>query len=142
VLAADALSGAGLSGGKERVLGEMIDTPHGKGYPAHFPLIGLNENREWLRKLNDDIHERGIKVVGHINVKFLVGDPEYVDPKTNEKSPRGFFHFYRNLLDEKLLGPKPVADPLEQASYLWRFCAAALRLDPDPTHVQHEGGRR
>jgi AcrR family transcriptional regulator len=25
------------------------------------------------------------------------------------------------------------AEPLEQASYLWRFCAAALRLDPGPT---------
>ncbi len=91
----------------------LAHTPHGKGYPAHFPLVGLHENREWLRKLNRDIHERGIKVVGHINVKFLVGDPEYVDPQTNEKTPRGFFHFYRNLWNDEWLGPKPVADPLE-----------------------------
>jgi AcrR family transcriptional regulator len=36
------------------------------------------------------------------------------------------------------------ADPLEQASYLWRFCAAALRLDPEPepADTAHGGARR
>jgi AcrR family transcriptional regulator len=36
------------------------------------------------------------------------------------------------------------ADPLEQASYLWRFCAAALRLDPEPNAADttHGGARR
>lgn len=96
----------------------LAHTPHGKGYPAHFPLVGLKENREWLANLNRELHQRGIKVVGHINVKFLVGDPDSPPvPETKNKpaepgGPRGFFKFYRDLWDEKLLGPKPVADPL------------------------------
>lgn len=97
----------------------LAHTPHGKGYPAHFPVVGLNENREWLRNLNQEIHQRGIKVVGHINVKFLVGDPDSPPlPATKTKSaepggPRGFFKFYRELWNEEWLGPKPVADPME-----------------------------
>ena len=51
---------------------------------------------------------RGVKVVGHFNVEFLVGDPD------GPQGPRGFFRFYRELWDEKLLGPKPVADPVEE----------------------------
>jgi AcrR family transcriptional regulator len=35
------------------------------------------------------------------------------------------------------------ADPLEQAGYLWRFCAAALDLDAEPTDTRpHPGGAR
>jgi AcrR family transcriptional regulator len=36
------------------------------------------------------------------------------------------------------------ADPLEQASYLWRFCAAALQLDAEPpdTRPDSRGARR
>ncbi len=91
----------------------LAHTPHGKGYPAHFPLVGIAENREWLANLNRDIHKRGIKVVGHMNVKFLVGDPD--SPKTDKDpgGPRGFFKFYRDLWNEEWLGPKPVADPLD-----------------------------
>lgn len=59
----------------------LAHTPHGKGYPAHFPLVGLSENREWLKNLNREIHQRSIKVVGHINVKFLVGDPDPIELK-------------------------------------------------------------
>lgn len=97
----------------------LAHTPHGKGYPAHFPVVGLNENREWLLNLNREIHQRGIKVVGHINVKFLVGDPDSPPiPATKTKpaesgGPRGFFKFYRELWNEEWLGPKPVADPME-----------------------------
>ena len=97
----------------------LAHTPHGKGYPAHFPVVGLNENREWLMNLNREIHQRGIKVVGHINVKFLVGDPDSPPiPATKTKpaepgGPRGFFKFYRELWNEEWLGPKPVADPME-----------------------------
>lgn len=97
----------------------LAHTPHGKGYPAHFPLVGFSENREWLKNLNHEIHQRGIKVVGHINVKFLVGDPDSPPiPETKKKpaepgGPRGFFKFYRELWNEELLGPKPVADPME-----------------------------
>lgn len=85
----------------------LAHTPHGKGYPAHFPVQGLNECGSWFEKMNGELHRRNAKVVGHFNVKFLVGDPE------SPEGPRGFFKFYRDLWDEKELGPKPAADPLE-----------------------------
>jgi hypothetical protein len=85
----------------------LADTPYGKGYPAHLPVQGHRECAEWFARLNAELHHRGAKVVGHMNVKFLVGDPASPD------GPRGFFRFYHDQWDEKLLGPKPVADPLD-----------------------------
>ena len=84
----------------------LAHTPHGNGYPAHFPVRGLAECGQWFEDLNAQLHRRGVKVVGHFNVEFLVGDPE------SPEGPRGFFKFYRDLWDEKELGPKPAADPL------------------------------
>ena len=91
----------------------LAHTPHGKGYPAHFPLVGLAENRDWLANLNREIHKRGIKIVGHINVKFLVGDPD--SPKTDSEpgGPRGFFKFYADHWNPEWLGPKPTASALD-----------------------------
>lgn len=77
------------------------------GYPAHLPVQGLRECAAWFTRLNQALHERQVKVVGHFNVKFLVGDPE------SNEGPRGFFKFYRELWDEGELGAKPVADPLD-----------------------------
>lgn len=85
----------------------LAHTPQYKGYPAHFPVQGLPECGQWFEDLNKQLHQRNVKVVGHFNIKFLVGDPEGPD------GPRGFFKFYRELWDEKELGPKPVADPIE-----------------------------
>jgi hypothetical protein len=85
----------------------LAHTPHGKGYPANFPVQGLRECGDWFEDLNRELHKRGVKVVGHFNVEFLVGDPD------SPEGPRGFFKFYRNLWDEKQLGPRPVKDPLE-----------------------------
>ena len=85
----------------------LAHTPHGKGYPAHFPVQGLRECGGWFEARNRELHRRGTKVVGHMNVKFLVGDPE------SPEGPRGFFKFYRDLWDEAELGPKPVANPLD-----------------------------
>jgi hypothetical protein len=85
----------------------LADTPHGKGYPAHLPVRGHKECGDWFERLNGELHRRGVKVVGHMNVKFLVGDPD------SPEGPRGFFRFYRDQWDEKLLGKKPVADPLD-----------------------------
>src|SRR5262245_28045559 len=84
----------------------LAHTPQFKGYPAHFPVQGLAECGGWFEKLNAELHQRKVKVVGHFNVTFLVGDPDGPD------GPRGFFKFYRDLWDEKELGRKPVADPL------------------------------
>jgi hypothetical protein len=85
----------------------LADTPFGGGYPAHFPVRGHRECSDWFRRLNAELHNRGVKIVGHMNVKFLVGDPQ------SPEGPRGFFRFYRDQWDEGQLGPRPAADPLE-----------------------------
>ena len=85
----------------------LADTPFGSGYPANLPVRGHRECGEWFAHLNGELHRRGVKVVGHMNVKFLVGDPD------SAEGPRGFFRFYRDQWDEKLLGPKPLVDALD-----------------------------
>ncbi|HEX8204337.1 MAG TPA: hypothetical protein VF590_27915, partial [Isosphaeraceae bacterium] len=82
-------------------------TPQHAGYPAHFPVRGLDALGAWFERLNTRLHDNGVKVVGHFNVEFLVGDPSGPD------GPTGFFKFYRDLWDESVLGPKPVADPVD-----------------------------
>ena len=87
----------------------LVHTDAYKGYPAHFPVKGLRECGDWFSVKNGELRERGIKIVGHFNVEFLVGDPEGPD-----REPRGFFKWYRDLWDEELLGAKPpVEDPLD-----------------------------
>jgi hypothetical protein len=85
----------------------LAHTPEYKGYPAHFPVQGLAECGKWFEDRNAAVHKLGPKVVGHFNVTFLVGEPDGKD------GPRGFFKFYRDLWDEKELGPRPVKDPLD-----------------------------
>jgi len=85
----------------------LADTSSYGGYPANLPVRGHRECGEWFARLNTELHHRGVKVVGHLNVKFLVGDPD------SPEGPRGFFKFYRDQWDENVLGPKPVADPLD-----------------------------
>jgi hypothetical protein len=85
----------------------LAHTAYGKGYPAHFPVRGLAECGRWFADLNAVLHRRPVKIVGHFNIEFLVGDPD------GPEGPRGFFKFYRDLWDAAELGPKPVADPLD-----------------------------
>ncbi len=94
--------------------------PEGKGLtgpllPTHAGVAGggnelerLAANTEYFRKLNAELHRRGVKVIGHIALaKYLLGRPGPNGPEG------GFFRFYRDLWDEKELGPRPVADPVE-----------------------------
>jgi len=85
----------------------LAHTPQYKGYPAHFPVQGLKECGDFLQERNRVLHELGVKVVGHFNVEFLVGEID------GPEGPRGFFKFYRDLWDEQELGPKPVQDPVD-----------------------------
>lgn len=85
----------------------LAHTAAGKGYPAHFPVQGLDECGAWFEKRNAELHKRGVKVVGHFNVEFLVGDPE------GPQGPTGFFKFYRDLWNEKELGKRPAENPLD-----------------------------
>ena len=84
----------------------LIHTPQYGGYPANFPVRGLEQGAEWFRNLNEELHALDVRVVGHFNIEFLVGDPD------GDEGPRGFFKWYRDHWDEKLLGPKPVDDPV------------------------------
>jgi hypothetical protein len=84
----------------------LVHTPQYNGYPAHFPVRGIDEASEWFADLNAKLHKSNVKVIGHFNVEFLVGDPDSPD------GPRGFFRFYRDLWDESVLGPKPEKDPI------------------------------
>ena len=88
----------------------LVHTPHFGGYPAHFPVRGLKECGNWLRDLNRRLHtiDEKIAVVGHFNIEFLVGDPV-----SHPDGPSGFFKWYHDGWDEKVLGPKPVEDPLD-----------------------------
>ncbi|MEO8494456.1 MAG: hypothetical protein ABI614_05270 [Planctomycetota bacterium] len=85
----------------------LAHTPQYGGYPAHFPVQGLDECGQWFQDKNAALHKRNARVVGHFNVEFLVGDPDGPD------GPRGFFKFYRDLWDESVLGPRPVENPIE-----------------------------
>ena len=85
----------------------LAHTAQYKGYPAHFPVRGLNECGKWFERRNAELAKRKVRVIGHLNVEFLVGDPD------GPEGPRGFFKFYRELWDEKELGPKPAKDPLD-----------------------------
>ena len=82
----------------------VAHTKFGKGYPAHFPVEGTQECGEFFRKLNQEVHARGSKVVGHFNTTFILGDPD---------KRAGFFDWYHNGWDAKALGPKPTVNPTE-----------------------------
>jgi hypothetical protein len=84
----------------------LVHTPQFNGYPAHFPVRGIDEASQWFAELNRKLHQSQVKVIGHFNVQFLVGDPDSPD------GSRGFFRFYRDLWDESVLGPKPEQNPI------------------------------
>jgi hypothetical protein len=85
----------------------LAHTPQYKGYPSHFPVQGLSECGKWMEDRNAALHKLDAKVIGHFNVEFLVGEPD------GKNGAKGFFHFYNNLWDAKVLGPKPVENPLD-----------------------------
>lgn len=57
----------------------LVHTPDYKGYPAHFPVQGIDACGKWFEERNAAIHKLGAKVVGHFNVSFMVGEPESKD---------------------------------------------------------------
>ncbi len=84
----------------------LVHTPQYGGYPACFPVRGIQECGLWFEEKTKAIQKMGIKVVGHLNMGSLYG--EFKGPE----GPRGFFEFYQNHWDETELGPKPAADPV------------------------------
>lgn len=100
----------------------LAHTDSYKGYPAHLPRKGHKECGQWFQERNNELRKRGVKVVGHFNVEFLVGDID------GENGPTGFFDFYRNHWNEKELGPKPVEDPVK-----------LLEIGPDGKPIGQKG---
>ena len=85
----------------------LAHTSSYKGYPAHFPVRGLDKCSAWFVEKNKQLHDLDAKVIGHFNIEFLVGDPD------SPEGPRGFFKFYNDHWDEEKLGPKPSVGPLD-----------------------------
>ncbi|MGK0189923.1 MAG: hypothetical protein ACI9R3_005742 [Verrucomicrobiales bacterium] len=85
----------------------LVQTPQFGGYPAHFPVQGWDACGDWFTLRNREVHQidPAIKVIGHFNIEFLVGDPD------GEDGPRGFFQWYRDGWDEAVMGVRPVANP-------------------------------
>jgi hypothetical protein len=83
---------------------------HAGVFQATEPAERLRRSAEYFENLNREVKKLGAKVIGHFDVvKYLLGDKS-TDPA---KPQGGFFEFYRKLWDERELGPKPVAGPLE-----------------------------
>ncbi|MBK9166624.1 MAG: hypothetical protein IPM24_04075 [Bryobacterales bacterium] len=83
---------------------------HAGVFEATAPADRLRRSAEYFENLNGEIKKLGAKVIGHFDiVKYLLGDKS----KDPAKPEGGFFEYYNNLWDEKELGPKPVADPLD-----------------------------
>jgi len=99
----------------------LAHTKHGAGYPAHFPKIGLKQNRDWLKLLNRDLHQLDSTVVGHFNIEFLVGDPE------SAEGPRG----HCNQAGPRPDGRGPALFTAEQSARI-RGCAGSWPRAPRP----------
>ena len=91
----------------------LAHTPWHGGYPAHLPVRGHTPCGSWFADRNTELHKRGVKVIGHFNVEFLIGDPGGKGDASGSEIPRGFFDFYRNHWDADRFGARPVPDPLD-----------------------------
>ena len=97
---------------------------HAGVFEATEPADRIRKSEEYFEKLNGEIKQIGAKVIGHFDVvKYLLGDKS----KDPAHPTGGFFEFYNNLWDEEVLGPKPVADPLD-----------LLQKNADGTPIVHD----
>lgn len=74
------------------------------GYPMNLPAQGVDELLAIYRDVHAKAHQRGLRVVGHFPLSKVIGT-------WHDKA--GFYDFYNNHWDEKLLGKKPHEDVLE-----------------------------
>ena len=97
----------------------LAHTPQFSGYPAHFPVQGTRwsaaagSSNAMPTFTNAAPRSSGISMS-----TFLVGEPDGKD------GPRGFFKFYKELWDEKELGPEAGGRP---ARLCWRRTPTARR---------------
>ncbi len=74
------------------------------GWPMMLPVRGERAALEFQRKLNAQIHELGLKAVGHFRLVKVMGH-------WDEQS--GFVEYYNRNWPTDLLGPKPHAEVVE-----------------------------
>lgn len=74
------------------------------GYPMNLPAQGVDQLLAIYRDVHAKAHARGLRVVGHFPLSKVIG---------TWKDKAGFYDFYNNHWDEKLLGPKPHENVLE-----------------------------
>lgn len=72
------------------------DHPRATKTPMMLPVVGEREALEFQRRLNGQVHDRGLKVVGHFRLVKVMGEWQ-------EKS--GFVDYYNNRWPKDLLGP-------------------------------------
>ena len=108
---ADFWSIAHLPDKNKGVTGPLLPI-HAGVVEAQDPAERIRLSGDYFQEINRELKQRGVKPIGHFDVaKYLLGRPD------QSGRPRdGFFKFYEELWDEKELGPKPVADPLELLS--------------------------
>lgn len=68
------------------------------------PAPGMHEGIQWWKTFVSRVQQLDIKVVGLISLCFHFGDHAAND---------GWFHFWNDLWDETMLGPRPCDDPLD-----------------------------
>ncbi len=77
------------------------DTEKATGYPMQLPVRGQFEALDVQQRVNKQIHERGLKVVGHFQMVNVIADWE---------AQNYFVDFYNNHWPADLLGQKPHDD--------------------------------
>jgi hypothetical protein len=74
------------------------DNPRSTGWPMNLPVSGERAALEFQRRLNGQVHDLGLKVVGHFRLVKVVG---------NWEEQTGFVEYYNDRWPRDLLGPKP-----------------------------------
>ncbi len=83
---------------------EFASRESAKGSTMQLPFSGERKVLEFQGDLNGEIHDLGLKAVGHFRLVKAFGDWE---------QQSGFIDYYNNRWPEDLLGPKPHEDLLE-----------------------------
>ncbi len=74
------------------------------GYPMQLPVAGEREALARQAEINREIHDLGLRVIGHFQMCNVIG---------RSQDPYGFTVWYDNHWDDDLLGAKPTPDVRE-----------------------------
>lgn len=77
------------------------DNPRATGSPMMLPVVGEHEALAFQRRINEQVHELGLTVVGLFRLVKVPG---------NWEEQTGFVDYYNHRWSEDLLGPRPHDD--------------------------------